>query len=295
MTAQSWFRELLRCPDCASPLENIDEGLQCKSCSFLAPKARDLRPQRSTNIALRFSRTQSTGSALVLSTLDLFAPKPTYVGPLAIRDSRELMSEISTRLPAGGDALDLGCGPRDQHASLHHIGFRYVGIDYDSPAADLLGDAHAIPFADGSFDCVMSYAVLEHLHQPFVAMHEIARVLKPGGWFVGTVSQGEPFHNSYFHHTPWGLISLVQQTPGLVLHRLWPSADTLGSLAVMGRYPRVLRRLLGLVDALNRHLPWLAPRKLRWPLADRQLDRIYRAGSLCFAIQKNREVHAVEA
>jgi SAM-dependent methyltransferase len=294
MTAQTWFEELLRCPDCASPLKRVDEGLHCKSCSFLAPQAHDLRPQRSTNIALRFSRAQPAGSARVLSSMDLTAPQIAYDGPLALRDSRELMSEISVRLPAGGDALDLGCGPRDQDAPLRHLGFRYVGIDYESPAADLLGDAHAIPFADDSFECVMSYAVLEHLHQPFVAMHEVARVLKPGGWFIGTVSQGEPFHNSYFHHTPWGLISLVQQTPGLVLHRLWPAADTLASLAAMGRYPRVLKRLLGLVDSLNRNLPWLAPRKLRWPAAERRLDRLYRAGSICFAIQKNPVAHAIE-
>jgi SAM-dependent methyltransferase len=295
MTAQTWFRELLRCPDCAAPMENIEEGLHCTSCSFLARQARDLRPRRSTGIALRFSRTQPDRPTLVLDTLDLFAPPLAYDGPLAIRDSRELMSEISARRPAGGDALDLGCGPRDQYPPLHHLGFRYIGIDYDNPAADMLADAHALPFADDSFDCVMSYAVLEHLHQPFVAMHEVARVLKPGGWFIGTVSQGEPFHNSYFHHTPWGLISLVQQTPGLVLHRMWPSTDTLASLAVMGRYPRVLKRLLGLVDSLNRNLPWLAPRKLRWSAADRQLDRLYRAGSICFAIQKNHAALAQES
>jgi len=286
-TQSPWFLEIMRCPDCAASLTVLNGGINCSGCGFQSSSPRDLHPRRPGELSLVFRRLMDGRPSDLMLTIDLFAPAMTYCGPQPGRDSRELMSEIAARLPAGGEALDLGCGPRDQHAPLHHLGFRYVGIDYDSPAADLLGDAHAIPFADASFDCVMAYAVLEHLHHPFLAMHEVTRVLKPGGWFIGTVSQGEPFHNSFFHHTPWGLISLVQQTPGLVLRRLWPSADTLASLAVMGRYPRVLKRVLGLVESLHRNLPWLAPQKMRWPPIERQLDRLYRAGSICFAIQKS--------
>ena len=75
------------------------------------------------------------------------------------------------------------------------IGYRYVGVDYSSSSADLLADAHSIPFGDNTFECVFSYAVLEHLHLPFLAIREIERVLSPSGLFVGTVSQGEPFHD----------------------------------------------------------------------------------------------------
>ena len=41
-----------------------------------------------------------------------------------------------------------------------------------------------IPFPDESFDAVFSHAVLEHLSSPLVALTEMRRVLKPGG-FVG--------------------------------------------------------------------------------------------------------------
>ena len=103
-------------------------------------------------------------------------------------------------------------------------------MDYAHSEADLLADAHAIPFADDSFDCIFSYAVLEHLHNPFVALSEVARVLRPGGWFIGTVSQGEPFHSSYFHHTPWALLSLVREIPGTA-HR--PALAFLGDFFVL--------------------------------------------------------------
>jgi hypothetical protein len=109
--------------------------------------------------------------------------------------------------------------------------------------------------------------------------------LQPGGIFCGTVSQGEPFHTSFFHHTPWALVSLAASS-GMTLLRCWPSYDTLLSLARIGRYPRVVKAAIKLVHLLHTQAPLLAPRRLRWPLRDRQLDELYRAASLCFLIQK---------
>lgn len=284
-----WFLGALRCPDCADALHCDEGGYRCVHCAFTAPAGKDLRPQKPSTAAMSFSRLGPGHLDAGLSGIDLSAPQHRFDGPPARRDSRELMSEIAARLAGGGAALDLGCGPRDQAPPLEQLGFRYVGMDYMNPAADILGDAHALPFADDSFDCVLSYAVLEHLHNPFVALAEIARVLRPGGWFVGTVSQGEPFHSSYFHHTPWGLLSVVQSNPQLSLRRLWPGPGTLDSLASMGRYPKPVRLMLAGVALLNARLPWLAPRKMKWPARDRRIDQLYSAGSLCFSIQKTSE------
>ncbi len=45
------------------------------------------------------------------------------------------------------------------------------------------GDAHSLPFEDNQFDVVYCRYVLEHLHNPEVAVAEMFRVLKQGGKF----------------------------------------------------------------------------------------------------------------
>ncbi|MGC4087226.1 MAG: class I SAM-dependent methyltransferase [Polyangiaceae bacterium] len=50
-----------------------------------------------------------------------------------------------------------------------------------------LYDGERLPFADHSFDCVVSFEVLEHTRDDRFALSEIARVLKPGGLFCGSV------------------------------------------------------------------------------------------------------------
>lgn len=286
---EAWFRNYLRCPQCGGELK-IDSVVTCQLCDFQNSSGRDLRPRTPGKGKVRFSLSNisTIQPCEMLQSIDSTPPIVTYTGPNAIRDSRQLMSEVSQQLPNGGKVLDLGCGPRDQFAPLTYLNFSYVGVDYCNAAADLLADAHAIPFEDESFDCIFSYAVLEHLHNPFIALHEISRVLKPGGFFIGTVAQGEPFHDSYFHVTPWGMLSLVSSVPGLRLLKMWDSSDTLCSLASMGRYSRILRVALAGLNFLNAHLPWLAPRKMMWPAKEKQLDSLYRAGSLCFVIVKHR-------
>lgn len=283
--AQQWFWRALCCPDCNSPLE-ITSKLTCSRCGFSDESGRDLRSQALHERSLVFPTKPTFDPSTVLNSLNTSRPSITYSGPSAVRDSRQLMSEVSNRLPGRGAVLDLGCGPRDQAVCFEHLGFNYVGVDYLGNDADLLADAHSLPFADSSFDCVFSYAVLEHLHNPYLAVKEVARVLVPGGWYIGTVSQGEPFHSSYFHHTAWGLLSVVSSVPELQLIRMWDGTETLASLASMGRYPRVIRFLLAGLCALHVRLPWLAPRRIRWSVKDKELDSLYRAGAICFAIRK---------
>ena len=56
---------------------------------------------------------------------------------------------------------------------------RYVGV--------MRGDATRLPFANNSFDRVITSEVLEHIPDDTGAIAEFVRVLKPGGTFAATV------------------------------------------------------------------------------------------------------------
>jgi SAM-dependent methyltransferase len=287
-TNDQWYQNFLICPDCHGQLSFQDGIVECRECSYKKKVVEqlDLRPISPKSDKIIFPRLMSKLPSSCLENINTDKPLLTYKGPSAQRDSRGLFSEIAQYLYPGSSLIDLGCGPRDQAAPANHLGYRYVGVDYSSPSADILADAHALPFRSNVFDCVFSYAVLEHLHNPFIAIREIERVLNPGGIFIGTVSQGEPFHASYFHHTAWGVICLIESTAYLHLQRLWDSGDTLGSLARMGRYPCLIKAILMLLEKIHDHLPFLAPRRMRWSPKEKQLDKIYRAGSICFVAKK---------
>ena len=56
----------------------------------------------------------------------------------------------------------------------------------------LRGDAKCLPFADNSFDCIVTSEVLEHIQNDVAAFSELARVLKPGGTLGATVPSWFP-------------------------------------------------------------------------------------------------------
>lgn len=284
----NWYLNYLICPDCGAGLV-FEHNIKCLNCDFNKSinKPIDLRPTKPMLKDLTLDIVENNSPNNILSNIDIEPPIVTYSGPAALRDSRELMSEIINYVERDSCVLDLGCGPRDQAIPIQYLEYKYVGIDISNKAADILADAHAIPFHNESFDCVFSYAVLEHLYNPFVVINEVQRVLKPGGIYIGTVSQGEPFHNSYFHHTPWGIVSLVSSTKGMKIIRMWASRSTLKSLAVMGSYPKIIKFILHIVDKIHISNPYLAPRRMQWSKKKKMLDEMYSAGSICFIVQKS--------
>jgi SAM-dependent methyltransferase len=91
-----------------------------------------------------------------------------------------------------GRALDVGCREGRVTRDLSERGYRVTGLDASAtlveaaaetaPDSDyIVGDAHELPFADGTFDLVVAYDVLTHVDDMPRAVGEAARVLVRGG------------------------------------------------------------------------------------------------------------------
>ncbi len=79
-------------------------------------------------------------------------------------------------------------------------------------------DATQLPFADGSFDVAVSYLMLHHVVQWRQALAEVARVLRPGGTFVGYDLVATPLTEAvhWADRSPHRLISRHELRPALL-------------------------------------------------------------------------------
>ena len=60
----------------------------------------------------------------------------------------------------------------------------YVTADLESPLAKVKMDIQRIPFPDDAFDIVFCNHILEHVDDDRLAMREMFRVMRPGGWGI---------------------------------------------------------------------------------------------------------------
>lgn len=107
---------------------------------------------------------------------------------------RDIYHSVLQWVPAGARVLDAGCGEGVLSCLLAQQGARVAAIDYSRPNIEAArarartlgspcdqivfetGDAENLPFADGSFDCVVSNHVLEHIPDFRRGIAELHRV-----------------------------------------------------------------------------------------------------------------------
>jgi SAM-dependent methyltransferase len=133
------------------------------------------------------------------------------------RRLRAIVRELGPRY-LSGRLVDIGCGYKPYERDLRGIVKEHVGVDYqetpyDLNRVDIVATAYSIPVADGTFDCALATEVLEHLEDPFAAVSEWFRIVRPGGCLLVTTPFIWGIHDEprdFFRFSPFGLRHVIE-------------------------------------------------------------------------------------
>ena len=103
-------------------------------------------------------------------------------------------------LPKNSKILDVGCGAGMMAKEIANRGYEIAGIDYSynmvKKAKDicnvnmkfdtffLQGDIESLPFKNSVFNVVLCLGVITYVKSEHKALHEMSRILKPGGTMI---------------------------------------------------------------------------------------------------------------
>jgi 2-polyprenyl-3-methyl-5-hydroxy-6-metoxy-1,4-benzoquinol methylase len=176
--------QILRCPACASGIEETAEGLACVGCRKAFPKVRNVvRFVNQQHYAgsfgfqwLKHDRTQLDAEHDHRSELD-------FIEKTGLR-AEDLRGKL---------VLDVGCGMGRYAEVMSRWGARLIGIDLSAaveaaarnlaayPATIFQADVFSLPFAEESFDYIYSLGVLHHTPDCEQAFKCLPKLMKPGG------------------------------------------------------------------------------------------------------------------
>ena len=117
-----------------------------------------------------------------------------------------------------GKCIDIGCGDMPFRPLLAGQVTQYDSFDIERRASGVtyVGDIQDMNMIDDeSYDSALCLEVLEHVPNPFTALSEIHRILKPGGKLVCSVPHLSRLHeepHDYYRFTRYGLRYLFEHS-----------------------------------------------------------------------------------
>jgi SAM-dependent methyltransferase len=120
--------------------------------------------------------------------------------------------EAAGALASGADALEIGTGTGGMLHALLERGVRARGVEINpaliAQSRQWFGDLPVqpvsgveLPFADASFDLVLSFDVFEHIRDSDAHLREVSRVLRRGGRYL--VQTPSKWPNTLFETIRW--------------------------------------------------------------------------------------------
>ncbi len=148
--------------------------------------------------------------------------------------------------------LDVGGGKRFQK-EMRQYEELFKDCDYKTLdnipeyKPDILGDIKNIPLEDNSIDAVICRSVLEHVDEPFKAVSEMHRILKPGGKCLVSLPFLYPYHaepgyyGDFYRFTADGVRYLFKDFSQIEIIKVRGLFETITNLLPV----KLLRRAVG--------------------------------------------------
>ncbi len=193
---------------------------------------------------------------------------------------KETLKEWISQVPPTSHILDLGSATGGNSVLMQNLGFKVSSLEYSELGFNLQvqkgidvakGDARDIPFSESHFDGVICLDVLEHILEDSQVVSEIARVLKPGGYFLISVPEDPRLWSdhdvavSHFRrYSRSSILQLVSDQKNLSIKTLWSSNYIIKPLVRIFRKfttgsslkenGKLVNNVLFLISELERHM-----------------------------------------
>lgn len=145
---------------------------------------------------------------------------------------RSLLAYYEAAARVGGRVLEIGTGSgygievvaphADHFVTLDK--HRTEGLELPQNTEFCSAKVPPLPFADGTFDCVISFQVIEHIRDDRRFVAEVARVLKPGGHFIVST----PNRTMSLTRNPWHVREYTLGEFSSLLSERFSEVDAMG-------------------------------------------------------------------
>jgi len=212
-TTDKRFIDIIRCPNCkAAGLSRQQDGLRCQQCSSEYPIQNEAPYLLDQELIRQYKRYRKEAQSPINKFKSFLKKWPwlfqflTYaIGSISYfgwSPRKALLkiykeSELKEKI-----IINIGSGIKGIHSEV-------INLDiFPFKDVNVVTDATKLPFQDNSVDMIITESTLEHIPDVDLAINEICRVVKPGGFAYISIPFMMPFHaspNDFFRLTHEGI------------------------------------------------------------------------------------------